>query len=231
MLVNDSKVLFDDSISGFGSKRMKSLILSWNHEGAIAAACDTIKSGGVAIVPTETIYGLTCNALNPEAVQTVYEIKGRDLNKPSAVFVASASVLANFADVANPTTQRIIASFLPGPLTIVANAVHKEILGVVGEDGKIGIRVSSHPFVQQICDLTKAPLIATSANISGQPDCRSDCEILATFDGILPLIILGRSTMVGRASTVIDVSGNRPVLIREGTIPFSQVLNCAEERV
>ncbi|MGB5105161.1 MAG: L-threonylcarbamoyladenylate synthase [Candidatus Zixiibacteriota bacterium] len=213
------------------NESIKSQILSWNHAEAITRACDAVNSGGTAIVPTETIYGLTCNALKSEAVRSVYEIKGRDLSKSSAVFVASSSDIAELAHIADAYIQRIIAKFLPGPLTLIARAKRTAILGVVGNDGKIGIRVSSHPFVQALCGLTKAPLIATSANFSGQPDCRSDSEILATFDGIVPVIILGRSTMVGRASTVIDVSGAEAALIREGTIPFSQVLNCAEERV
>ncbi len=214
-----------------GRERISSQILSWNQGEAESVASAAITGGQAVIIPTETIYGLTCNAQNSDAVREVYSIKGRELSKPSAVFVANAQEIAKLADVSSAFAQRIIAAFLPGPLTIIAKAKGEPLVGVVGEDGKIGIRVSSHPFVQKLCASTKAPLIATSANFSGQPDCRNDSEVLATFDGIVPVIILGRSTMVGRASTVVDLSGSSPVLVREGTIPFSQLLNCAEERM
>lgn len=190
----------------------------------------SIKAGDCVVVPTETIYGLSCDALNEEAVSRLYRIKGRDIKKPSSVFVAEVKNVAEIATIDSPAADRIVRRFLPGALTVVLRSKLKNVAGVVGGDGKIGIRISTHSFVNALCRQVKTPLIATSANISGADDCRTDKDVLVAFDNVVPVIVLETTEITQRSTTVVDLTEERPRLLREGTIPFSELLNCAEGR-
>ncbi len=207
---------------------MKTRIFEWNDDGAADLVNSSIVQGGIAVIPTETIYGLTCSASDEDAVRRLYRIKGRDMSKPSAVFIAKTSRISDLAEINSATCLRVIEKFLPGPLTVILKSKRTKIPGVVGNDGKIGIRVSSHPFVTEICTRVDVPLIATSANRSGQSDCRTAQEVLAAFSDVLTIIVLDSSSTGGPATTVVDLSTEMPTLVRQGTIPFSEVLNCAE---
>lgn len=210
------------------SQIVKSRIISCHDPESVELASTSINAGECVVVPTETIYGLTCDALNEEAVCRLYETKGRDISKPSSVFVANVAEISGIAEIGSPMVDVIIRRFLPGPLTVVLNSKLKDVAGVVGTDGKIGIRISSHHFIQALCQEARTPLIATSANISGASDCRTDREVLAAFEGVVAIIVLETMAMTERATTVVDLSGRQPILLREGTIPFSEVLNFAE---
>jgi L-threonylcarbamoyladenylate synthase len=203
-------------------------VIDWQAPEALGLAERVIQAGECAVIPTETIYGLTCRAFETEAVESLYSIKGRELTKPSAVFVADVAGISAIADTSGPGVERVAGRFLPGPLTIILHSLRRPITGVVGADGKIGIRVSTHPFVTGLCQRIGQPLLATSANRAGAADCRTQQEVLSTFRGVVPLIIVAPLPLTERATTVVDLTGAVPVLVREGTIPFADVLNCAE---
>lgn len=210
------------------SPAVNSLIISWNDPRSVEITAESISAGESAVVPTETIYGLSCDALNRRAVERLYRIKGRELAKPSAVFLADPGNIATLADISSPIAKRVIERFLPGPLTVVLRSKLAGLPGVVGVDGKIGIRISSHPFIQSLCRRVDLPLVATSANISGEADCRTEADVLLAFNEVVPVIVLETGALTENSTTVVDLTGDRPVLLRDGTIPFSQVLNCAE---
>ncbi len=207
---------------------VNSLIVNWSDPRSVQIAAKSILAGESVVVPSETIYGLTCNALNARAVEQLYRIKGRELTKPSAVFLGNRENISAVAEVTTAMAERVIEKFLPGPLTVVLNSRLGNLVGVVGVDGKIGIRISSHPFIQALCRRVSSPIIATSANISGLADCRTEGEVLASFNGLIPVIIFESTALTERSTTVVDLTGERPLLLRDGTIPFSEVLNCAE---
>ena len=205
-------------------------VIDWKAPEALDLAEQAIRNGSCVVIPTETIYGLTCLAFDANAVEALYAIKGRDLSKPSAVFVESESRISEIASCSAAGITRITRQFLPGPLTVILESLRKPITGVVGEDGKIGIRVSSHEFVTKLVQRIKQPLIATSANRAGEADCRTQEEVLAAFQGVIPLIVVENDPLTERATTVVDLTGAVPLLVREGTIPFASLLNCAEGR-
>ncbi len=204
------------------------LYLPQDEASAVGVAVATIQEGGLVVIPTETIYGLTCDATNSEAVGLLFATKGRSLDKSSAVFVRDREALAELAFIETKISARIIESLLPGPLTVVLRSRIPATPGVVGTDGKIGIRVSSDPFVEGLAREAGKPLIATSANRSGGPDCRTPEDLLSQFANRLPVIILRPGQTVAASSTVVDLSGRHPVLLREGTLPFAEVLKHAE---
>lgn len=210
------------------AERFETNVIAWRSHEALDLAEQVLREGGSLVIPTETIYGLTCLAFDPVAVKDLFAIKGRDLAKPSAVFVEDAPAIDAVADRRDRGSERITSQFLPGPLTVILKSFRKPITGVVGDDGKIGIRVSSHPFVKNLCHRIGQPLIATSANLAGEADCRTQQEVLSTFRGVVRLIVVEDGPLTERATTVVDLTGAVPVLIREGTIAFADVLNCAE---
>ncbi len=199
-----------------------------DEASAVGVAATITQEGGLVVIPTETIYGLTCDATNPSAIAELFAIKGRELSKPSAVFVHSRAEIAEIAEVDTDVARRIIVRLLPGPLTVVLRSKMPPTAGIVGDDRKIGIRVSSDPFVTALTREVGKPLIATSANRSGGPDCRTPEELLSQFANRIPVIILRPGQTVAASSTVVDLSGRHPVLLREGTLPFAEVLKLAE---
>lgn len=194
------------------------------EEGSLEAATDLIARGKAIVVPTETVFGLTCDTENNNAVETVYEIKGRDIKKPSAIFVSSPDAIAQYAHIEHKYAERIIREFLPGPMTIVLNSKRKLWPGVVGEDGKLGIRVSSEPFIGALVSGVGKPLLATSANRSGQPDCLNLTMLTDQLSDAVPLILYRHESTKQQASTVIDLTENRPLLLRAGAITFEEIL-------
>jgi L-threonylcarbamoyladenylate synthase len=203
---------------------MAALMSCVEEEGSLEAATDLIAQGEAIVVPTETIFGLTCDAENKSAVETVYEIKGRDIKRPSAIFVPSPDVIAEYAHIEHEYAKRIIRKFLPGPMTIVLNSKRKLWPGVVGEDGKIGIRVSSEPFIGALVSGVGKPLLATSANRSGQPDCLNLSMLIEQLSDTVPLILYRYESTVQQASTVIDLTSGKPLLLRAGAITLEEIL-------
>lgn len=205
------------------------LYLPADRERALEIAVKLILQGELLILPTETIYGLTCDATNSNGVQRLFAIKGREMDKPSAVFVADKETLDRVAEIQRPEVKAVIERFLPGPLTVVLKSRLPETAGVVGGDGKIGIRISSDSFVTELAARVGRLLIATSANLSGKPECRTKEELLSQFANRVSLIILCDSNPAATASTVVDLTGTEPRLVREGTIPLAEVLKAQKE--
>jgi L-threonylcarbamoyladenylate synthase len=109
----------------------------------------------------------------------------------------------------------------------VVRSKRKHWSGIVGEDGKIGIRVSSEPFIGALASRVGKPLLATSANRSGLPDCLSLSALIDQFGDVVPLILYRQKSAVQQASTVIDLTGSKPILLRAGAIVFEEILKTA----
>jgi L-threonylcarbamoyladenylate synthase len=209
---------------------MSALIHCVEDEGSLEAAISFIARGEAVIIPTETIFGLTCDAENRGAIETVYRIKGRASEKPSAVFLPSIDAIVEYAQIEYEYAKRMIHEFLPGPLTIVAKSKRKPWPGVVGEDGKVGIRVSSEPFVGMLASGAGKPLLATSANRSGLPDCLILSTLIDQLGDVVPLILYRQKSAIQQASTVIDVTESKPILLRAGAIIFENILKTVSSK-
>lgn len=203
-------------------------IFSLDDDAAPAKALENIAAGELVIIPTETIYGLTTDAENSSAVEKLFALKGRSADKKSAVFLSSVASITRWAEVEYEYAENVIRQFLPGPLTVVLKSKVRDLPGIVSDEGKIGIRVSSHPLIEFLTQALGKPLIATSANLSRGKEVLSTDEVISTFRGKVPLIVTGEISERAQASTVVDLSGTRPVLLREGTIPFAEVLKSLE---
>ena len=194
----------------------------------LARAGEIITQGNVAVIPTETVYGLTAAADNVAAVQQVFELKRRSVDKPSAIFLAEIAEIDHYAELST-LARRIVAEFLPGPLTVVLQSKLSNWPGVVSDTGKIGIRISADGFIGDLVRQCRSPLLATSAGTGRSGDLKSLAEVRALYANIVPLIVYKDKASPANASTVVDLSGARPLVLRQGELELPQWCFTGEE--
>ncbi|MDE2078802.1 MAG: threonylcarbamoyl-AMP synthase [Patescibacteria group bacterium] len=178
------------------------------------------KNGGIVLFPTDTLYGLGVDALNPEAIRKLKELKGRDEKKPVSVIVADMAMAAAYADV-TPLAARLAEKFLPGKLTLVLTAKPNLPEELTAGTGTIGIRMPKHVLCLNLARELGRPITATSANVAGEESERSVPDILAQFGeraGMIGKIIDVGELPESKPSTVVDARGEKPVILRDGAI-------------
>lgn len=199
----------------------------------VPEAAETIKSGGMVAVPTETVYGLCVNGLNEKAVAELYEVKGRPEVKPLSLMVDSPAAMDQYCtDV--PAAAYILAErFWPGPLTIVLSS--KDIVpGIVRAGGTtVGLRCPDHPLTLALLKECALPLAGPSANPSGMPSPRNAAQVLSYFNGKIDAVIDGGECGFGRESTIIDMSCTPFRILRQGALSEEAVTDalCAGMKV
>jgi len=181
--------------------------------------------GGVIAYPTETVYGLGANIYQKKAVQRIFEIKGRDPQKPLSIMIASVDDVEELCENIPAFGTALMEAYWPGPLTLIFQAAPKLPQYILSMDKKIGLRFPDHPITMGLMKQHHEPITSTSANISGQRDPVRASEVIEAFAGKVDLVIDSGECQMKIPSTVVDVSGSEPVLVREGAIPFVEILN------
>ncbi len=181
-----------------------------------------ISEGGLAAIPTETVYGLAGDALNPDSARRIYEAKGRPSDNPLIVHIARLDSLEYIISRIPEGAMKLFERFWPGPLTVVMEksaAVPGETTG--GLD-TVAVRMPVHPIALEFIAATGGYIAAPSANRSGRPSCTNAAHVMEDMGGRIPLIIDGGEVGIGLESTIVDLSGERPVLLRPGyiTVPM-----------
>jgi tRNA threonylcarbamoyl adenosine modification protein (Sua5/YciO/YrdC/YwlC family) len=189
----------------------------------VQKAASVIRSGGIVVFPTRCIYGLAADALNEAAVDRIYEIKGRESNKPILVLAHNYLMLSCLVQNIPHVAQKIMDNFWPGKITIVLKANENLPANLTAGSGKIGIRRPGHPVASALVKAVGGPVTGTSANISANPGCRVISELDPGIAESVDLIIDTGELEGGTGSTVIDVTEDPPVLIREGGISIKAV--------
>jgi L-threonylcarbamoyladenylate synthase len=185
---------------------------------AVRRAAELLRAGEVVALPTETVYGLAANALNPPAVGRIFKIKGRPARNPIIVHVASAAMAKRCVADWPPLAERLARAFWPGPLTLVLPRA-KEIPAVVTAGGPtVGVRWPSHPFIQAVIRACGFPLAAPSANPSNRVSPTTAEHVRKHLGHKIPLIVDGGQSQIGIESTVLDPSVLPPRLLRPGMI-------------
>ena len=176
-----------------------------------------LKQGGLVAFPTDTVYGLGAGATLPEAVERVFEVKGRPRNMALPLLLANISQIGDVAQVP-PIAWLLIRNFLPGALTIVLpkSALIPDIVTAGGTT--VAIRIPAHPIPIALVEGLGTPVTGTSANVSGQPSPLTAEEVYNQLGDKIDFIIDGGRCPGGTESTVVDVSGGEPVIRREGAI-------------
>jgi tRNA threonylcarbamoyl adenosine modification protein (Sua5/YciO/YrdC/YwlC family) len=183
---------------------------------SLEAAVEAVRSGAVIGLPTDTVYGIGADPLNQQAVTRLFELKGRPEYKPIGLLVASVAQASEIGEIEGDAVE-LARRHWPGALTLVV--VPKVILADwVGDQQQetVGLRVPDHPLAIELLSQV-GPLAVTSANRSGEPEAMSDVEARALFGDRIPIYLEGTSPG-GEASTVVDASGARLAVLRQGPV-------------
>lgn len=185
-------------------------------------AAAVLRSGGVIVYPTETLYGIGAQAANGKSVERVFEIKGRPHGSPIPILGRDVEMLAQFAEF-NDTAHLLADKFWPGPLTLVLKDTGRIPALVTAGSGKVAVRVSAHPFVLRLFDGLNEPVTSTSANISGGENLLDFDDIYRVFDGKVELIIDSGNIPPSKGSTVVDVTTTPPGILRVGDLGMNKL--------
>lgn len=175
-------------------------------------AIQKLKAGEIIGIPTETVYGLAVDAANSDAILKLYEAKGREQNKPFQVMVADLQAASQLVHI-TPLAQKLAEAFLPGPLSLV--------LAKKEGQGTLAIRIPDHPVMLGLLERYGQPVIATSANLSGQPAATDAAGVRAIFPAFF--VLEGGPCRAGVPSTVVDVTSGEVKILREGAITKAQL--------
>ncbi len=186
--------------------------------GAVAAH---LLAGGLACFPTETVWSLSCRADDPAAVARVFAAKQRPGGVPLAVGVASWADAAGLVEV-TPLAERLAQAFLPGPLSLVLRRRGDALAHLAPGLATLSIRVPDHALAHELLRRT-GPLVMTSANRHGEPDPDTAAGVGRALAGVEGLLVLGDQRVPGLASTVVDATGEAPVVLREGAVSRQRI--------
>ncbi|HKJ15282.1 MAG TPA: L-threonylcarbamoyladenylate synthase [Desulfobulbales bacterium] len=187
-------------------------------------AVAVLNGGGVVAFPTETYYGLAVDPLNPLALNHLFSLKQRDISKPILTLVDDRASLSFLAQDIPIIYEPLMKEFWPGPLTLIFQARLNLPTLLTAGTSTIGVRHSSHPFARQLLRAFGRPLTATSANISGYAAAVDAYEVKTQFGSKIDVIFDGGRTPGTVGSTIIGLEGDRLKLIREGVIPYRDIL-------
>jgi len=186
-------------------------------------ALKPFRAGGIIAYPTETFYGLCVDPFNELAIKALYEIKGRPPASPMPLIIGEASMLSSVVSEISPQAQKLMDRFWPGPLTIVFRARPELPSILTAGTGTIAVRLSGSPHARRLSSTLSSPITSTSANPSDRPPATKADEVLNYFDGSIDILIDGGGLRGKRGSTIVDATGERITILREGEIAASEI--------
>lgn len=198
---------------------------------AMAEAGSIIKNGGLCAFPTETVYGLGASALSGESAKKIYAAKGRPSDNPLIVHVCKKEQIEDVAKDISDVAKKLINAFMPGPFTIVLNKKDSVPYEVTAKLETVAVRYPDHEVACALIEAAGVPVAAPSANLSGKPSPTKAKHVIADMSGRIDCIIDGGDCRVGVESTIVDASGEVPVLLRPGGITFDEIKAVAPSAV
>jgi len=203
--------------------------LSRQKASQIDRAIEILKAGGIVAFPTDTVYGLGCDAFNSEAARRIYEAKRRPRYLPLPVLVADATQVAAVAGSVSGVAEHLMRCFWPGGLTLVLPKGALLPDSVTAGSNKVAVRIPNHVVPLAIIRRLGIPIIGTSANVSDSPSAVTAQEVEQQLGGQVDLIIDRGRCPGGLESTVVDVTGETPVVLRRGIIPEDEIKRMCQE--
>jgi tRNA threonylcarbamoyl adenosine modification protein (Sua5/YciO/YrdC/YwlC family) len=191
----------------------------------IAQVVQSLSSGNVAALPTDTFYGLAVDPVNLRAVDRIYEIKTRARHKPLSLLICETAQAYGLARDIDTAFDRLAERFWPGPLTIVVKAGARLPLRVTANTGNVALRVPEAAIARAVVAALGVPITATSANLRGMPECTCAEHVDQQLGEQIPLIVDGGTTARSVPTTIVDLSGggNSWMILREGAIPTHEI--------
>ena len=182
-----------------------------------------LKAGKTVVFPTETVYGLGANALDPEAAKKIYEAKGRPSDNPLIVHISKKEDVDFLAGNISQDSKLLMEAFWPGPLTLILDKSDNVPIETTGGLMTVAIRMPSNPIARKLIDLAGVPIAAPSANISGRPSITSSKYLVEELCERVDAIIISEDSEIGLESTVIDMTASTPVILRPGKIGKTEI--------
>jgi len=190
----------------------------------VKQASNVLLNDGVVAFPTETVYGLGALASSSEAINKIYQIKGRPNDNPLIVHISSLEQLETIA-YKNKFFDILSYNFWPGPLTIILTKKNTVLDIVSANLPTVAVRMPSNKIALELINFCKVPIVAPSANTSGKPSTTKASHVLDDLDGYVDIIIDGGSSEFGLESTIIDITSNIPIVLRPGSITLESLKN------
>jgi L-threonylcarbamoyladenylate synthase len=185
----------------------------------VARIASVIAGDGVIVYPTDTLYGIGANSYSEKAVRRILEVKRRPAGKGMPVLISDVEMVSELSAEIPAIFQDLAARFWPGPLTLILKAAAALPAELVGSGKTIGVRLPNVPWIRELIRSAGVPLVATSANISGGREASTPEEAIRLFAREVDLIVDGGRTPMSLPSTVLDLTSEAPLLVREGAIP------------
>lgn len=189
----------------------------------ITDAASTLQQGGLVVFPTETVYGIGANALDPKAASNIYRVKGRPSDNPLIVHIADAKDVIKYAEVRSADVDLLIQAFWPGPFTLILPKKDCIPKAITGGLETVAIRFPDNDIAQAIINASNLPICAPSANRSGTPSSTLFQHVFDDFNGKVDIIIDGGPSFVGLESTVLDMTGPMPTILRPGYVTKTMI--------
>ena len=192
-------------------------------DGKLQKIAQVIKDGGVAVFPTETVYGIGVNGTNENAIKKLYKIKNRPYDKPISLLVNSFDMINKVAKDISDTEYKLMKAFFPGPLTIILNkkAIVPNIL--TANTNTVGIRMPENEIALKLIKYANVPIATSSSNISGKPSRTNVQDIMRDFEDEVDIYIDGGKSKIGLASTVVQIINNKLHILRKGAVSEEQI--------
>lgn len=197
---------------------MKTIISTTAAADSISQAANILRQGGLVAFPTETVYGLGADGLNAEAAAKIYTAKGRPSDNPLIIHIADIDAVYNLADNISEKARALMEAFWPGPLTVILKKKSIVPDSTTGGLDTVAIRMPSHPDAMRLIRESGVYIAAPSANTSGRPSPTTASHVIEDMDGRINMILDGGAVGIGIESTIVDMSGEVPTILRPGYI-------------
>ena len=203
------------------------LRITANDAEGIKDCAEHIKAGEVVAFPTETVYGLGANAFDSDAVEKIFKAKGRPGDNPLICHIADKSQIADIVSEVTPLAQKLIDAFMPGPITVIMKKSDKIPASVTAGLDTVGVRMPSDKTANEFLAACGVPVAAPSANLSGSPSPTDAQSVMEDMDGYVYAVIDGGDSVFGLESTVVDATGETPVILRPGAVTEAAIETAA----
>ena len=202
-------------------------LVSGTDKAGIKDCAEHLKGGEVVAFPTETVYGLGANAFDAGAVEKIFKAKGRPSDNPLICHIGEKSQIEGMVSEITPLAKKLIDAFMPGPITVIMKKSDKIPAEVTAGLDTVGVRMPSDPVANEFLKACKVPVAAPSANLSGTPSPTNARSVMEDMDGYVYAVIDGGDSVFGLESTVVDATGEKPVILRPGAVTKADIEDCA----
>lgn len=202
------------------SERLHTQHLAAHKPEEVAQTAVYVRAGGLVVIPTDTLYGVGCNAFDEVAVRRLYQVKQRPFHKAIPILLADPDDLHKVSSFVPPTAQKYIAQYWPGALTIVLPK-RPDLPPGLSPNDTIAVRIPDHETARAVIRAAGGAMAVTSANLSGEPPAATAGQALAYLDGLVTAVLDAGPSPRGQASTVLDCTGSEPTVLRQGPVKIS----------